>query len=310
MKVLVTGSTGFVGRYVVRELLKRKYRIICPVRNESKAKALFGEDVTIEWVNFEDVDSIRVVLEEHEPDAVIHLIGILFEIKSKGFTFEKVHKEFTENIYKACEGLPVKKFIYMSALGTSPKAPSKYHKTKYEAEIIVKNGELPYTIFRPSLIVGPEQKLFFDMDRISKFLRIIMLPDADSYMFQPIDVRDVACAFVTAVFNRETDNKVYELCGPETVTMKDILDRFFNAINRKVLILSAPKNLMYYLGKIAEAFLEPPPFSSDQILMMWRDNVCCEDEAEVFDFEKYCGKPPTDFESAIGWSVLGYHKLR
>ncbi len=310
MKVLVTGATGFVGRHIVKSLLEKGYTVICPVRNESKAKGIFGDRVITEWVDFEDVNSLRVVMEEHEPDVIVHLIGILYEIKSKGITFEKVHVGYTENLCRSFEGLPVKKIIHMSALGTSEKAPSKYHKTKFEAENVVKNCGVPYTIFRPSLIIGPEQKLFSDMFRMTKFLRIIMLPEADRYMFQPVDVRDVSCAFVTAVYNRETDNRIYELCGPDTVTMKDILERFFRTIGRRVFVLSAPKSFMYYMGKFVESFMEPPPFSSDQILMMWKDNICCEDEAEVFDFQKYCGSPPADFESAMDWSLMSYHKLR
>ncbi len=310
MKVLVTGSTGFVGRYIVKYLLEKGYTVICPVRDERKAKDLFGEKVITEWVDFDDVNSLRIVMEEHEPDVIIHLIGILFEIKSKGITFEKVHVDYTENLCRAFEGIPIKKIIYMSALGTSEKAPSRYHKTKYEAESIVRNCNVPYTIFRPSLIIGPEQKLFSDMFRITKFLRIVMFPEADRYMFQPIDIRDVSCAFTTSVYNRETDNKIYELCGPDTVTMKDILDKFFSIIKRKVFILSAPTNLMYYMGKFVESVMEPPPFSSDQILMMWRDNVCCEDDAYTFDFNKYCGNIPSDFESAMDWSIMSYHKLK
>jgi len=148
------------------------------------------------------------------------------------------------------------------------------------------------------------------MEKLTRFLRILVLPDADSYHFQPVYIDDVVCAVIKSAESEITDNRVYEVCGPDKVTIKDILDRFFTYIKRKVIILSAPKGLMYYMGKFAEAFFEPPPFSSDQILMMWKENVCTGEGCEVFDFEEMCGRKALSFEEAINRSLMGYHKLR
>ncbi len=310
VNVLVTGATGFVGRHIVKTLKERDYRVVCPVRNKEKALSILGSDVFIEWVDFSDINSIRNLLEETSPDVVIHLIGILQEIRSKGITFERVHHEYTKNLCEACKGLPIKKIVYMSALGTSDNAPSRYHKTKYLAEKEIMESGFTYTILRPSIILGPEQRLFSDMDNLTRFLRVILLPDANSYHFQPVYIEDLVCAVLRSMETETTDNKIYEVCGPDRVTMKDILDYFFSYINRKVFVLSAPKRFMYLLGKVAEFFLEPPPFSSDQILMMWKENICTGEDCQAFDFEKICGRPAIGFKEAMERSLMGYHKLR
>ncbi|HIQ49036.1 MAG TPA: complex I NDUFA9 subunit family protein [Aquifex aeolicus] len=305
MKVFITGATGFVGRYIVEELLNNGYQVYAGVRNLKKLENLFGEKVKGFKVNFEDKSSIRKVLEDIKPDFVIHLIGILYELPSKGITFYKVHYIFTRNLIEISKEIGVKKFLFMSALGTHNQAPSWYHQTKRLAEKEVINSGLNYTIFRPSLILGPEQKLFFDMYKITKYIPIIALPDYGRYLFQPVDVRDVACAYIEALRNPETDKRIYELCGTKVVSFKELLRDIFSHWNRKVFMVPLPKRLMYYTALIIEKILEPPPFSSDQMKMMWKPNICgvIADGAEPQGIKVICKRKPISYEESIRWSL-------
>ncbi len=310
MKVFVTGGTGFVGRYVVRELLKEGHTPILGVRDLKKAERLFGKDVSAVEVDFRDKDSVKEALKSSKPEAVLHLIGILFEDRRRGLTFEEVHYLYSKNLYESAKELGVSRAVHMSALGTHDDAPSRYHQTKRWAEKELIGSGLNYTIMRPSLILGPEQKLFADMDSITRILPVVALPGGGNYKFQPVDVRDVAGCFVKALSEPKTEGKIYELCGTKQVSFKELLRDIFSFWNRRVLMLPMPKTLMYYLGKVAELILNPPPFSSDQMLMMWKDNVCgIMGDAEPQGVHKVLGRDPIPYEESLRWALEGYGKL-
>jgi len=274
VKVVVTGGTGFVGRHVVNLLLEKGCEVHLIVRNREKALSLFGDRAESHRTDLGDAGAVGELLGKLRPDAVIHLVGILFEEKRRA-------------------------------------APSRYHQTKRWAEKHLIETGIPYTIFRPSLILGPEQKLFADMDRITRLLPVVALPGGGSYRFQPVDVRDVAECFVVALEKKEAEGKIYELCGSEAVTFRRLLSDIFSFWGRRVLMLPLPLKLMFYMGWIIERLVEPPPFSSDQILMMWRDNVCGEIGNAVSDgIREVLGRDPVPYEESLRWSLRNYGKLK
>ncbi len=198
----------------------------------------------------------------------------------------------------------------MSALGTHEEAPSRYHRTKWLAEKVLRESGLSFTILRPSLILGPEQRLFFDMDRITRVFPVVLLPDGGRYRFQPVDVRDVAQCFVEALESKGAENKTYELCGSDIATFRELLSDIFSHWGRKVLMLPVPKRLMYCMGKFAETILHSPPFSSDQMLMMWKDNVCgLVGGAEAGGVRKLLGREPISYRESLSWALKGYAEL-
>ena len=305
MRVFVTGGTGFVGRYVVRELLNRGHEVFLGVRNVSRARSLFGEGVKAVEVNFSEKGSVTRVLRDSEPEVLIHLIGILSEIRSRGVTFEEVHYRFSVNLYDVARELGIKRALHMSALGTEDRAPSRYHQTKRWAEKHLIESGISYIIFRPSLILGPEQRLFADMDRITRLVPLVALPGGGDYRFQPVDVRDVAGCFAEAL--EKGHEGIYELCGTEEVSFRELLEEIFSFLNRKVLMIPVPKRLMYYMGKVAEKLVEPPPFSSDQILMMWKENVCgLSEDAYPDGVRRILGRDPIPYKESLRWALEGY----
>lgn len=308
MKVFITGATGFVGRYVVGELLSKGYEVYAGVRTLQKLYSLFGEKVKGYRVNFEDKEEVKRVLSEIKPDFVIHLIGILYEDKRRGITFHKVHYLYSKNLVEVAKELGVRKFLLMSALGTHDEAPSLYHQTKRWAEKELVASGLNYTIFRPSMILGPQQKLFYDMYKITSLLPVLALPDGGRYPFQPVDVRDVACAYAKALEDPSTDKKTYELCGTTVVSFRDLLKKVFDYWKRRVVIIPAPKGLMYYSAKVVEKLISPPPFTSDQMLMMWKPNTCGEikDEAISDGVREMCKRDPIPFEESLRWSLENF----
>jgi len=286
--LLITGSTGFVGRYVVALALKRGYQLHLPVRKPSKAEALFGSKVKAYKVqDFSNEDELRELLKEINPKYVIHLIGIIQEEKSKGLTFEKVHYEYSKVLYRVLMDFQIEKVAHMSALGVDERAPSKYHKTKLMAENeLIKSG-LPHVILRPSFILGPDQLLFMKLKPLIKQAPFLVFPDIKNYLFQPVDVRDVAECFLNGL--EYADNQIFDLCGSRKVTLGTIVKDYAQNRGKRVILLSAPKSLI----KIA---------ASEQYKMMWRNNTC-----EYSDNSKsileILGREPISYEESIKWSA-------
>lgn len=310
MRVLLTGATGFVGSHMVKKLLSEGYEVGCLVRDVAKASQVLGSEVKVYRVDFEDKKSLKKAFEEFEPEALVHLVGILLEDKRRGQTFMRVHYLYSKHLYEVARDYGrLKRVAHMSSLGTHKNAPSLYHRTKYMAEEELRKSGASYCIMRPSLILGPEQKLFYDLWSITKYIRIMALPDGGRYLFQPVDVRDVACAFVKALEVKESEGKTYELCGSKRVSFRELLEDIFESWKRRMVFLPLPKRLMYLGGLFVERLMHHPPFTSDQMLMMWRDNVCGLDEdVEKEGINKLCGREPISYEESLRWSLEEFRR--
>jgi len=166
----------------------------------------------------------------------------------------------------------------MSALGTRANAVSRYHKSKWAAEEAVRKSGLDFTIFRPSLIYGPKDhfvNLFAKIIRWSPIVPVLGRPDAK---FQPVSVEAVAASFVKALTEPKSIGRTFDLCGPETLTMPELLDSILAVMRRRRLKLNVPD----WISKVQAAFLEfvfphllrrPTPLNRDQLIMLREDNV-------------------------------------
>jgi len=288
-KVLITGGTGFVGRYVVNLALKKGYEVHLLVRNPKKAENIFGDKINCYVMNdLTKIEKLRDTIKIIKPDYVIHLIGIIQEIKSKGITFEKVHFEYAKVLYEVLKELPPKKIIHMSALGVDEKAPSKYHITKLKGEKELLKSGLPYVILRPSFILGPQQLLFIKLKEILHRIPFIIFPDIKGYYFQPVDVRDVAECFIKAIEYNGTG--VFELCGDEKVSLRNIVKDFLKILNKLVFFIPVPKGFLKL-------------FLSEQYKMMWKDNVCGYSK-DALPMTEILQRSPIPYIESIKWSAI------
>lgn len=156
--------------------------------------------------------------------AAIHLVGIIAEDRRRGQTFERVHVLATRRVVEACRAAGVRRFIHMSALGTRPQAESAYHRTKWTAESYVRESGLDWTIFRPSVIHGPDGEFMRLMRKLTCGYFPPVLPHFGDGLarLQPVSVRDVARCFAAALALPETIGQVYDLGGPEAMTWREL----------------------------------------------------------------------------------------
>jgi len=215
-------------------------------------------------------------------DAVVHLVGIIQEAKG-GQTFQRIHVEGTRNVVAAAKEAGVsERFVYMSALGSGADAPAEYSRTKYAAEQIVKESGLPYTIFRPSLVMGKDGEFVAQMGDLIKHgglpvpvpFPVIPVPGNGLNKFQPIDVDNLCTAVAKSLAMPATANHVYEVGGATQVTFNDLLKGFANGLGVKKPLIHAPLPILKNIvAPILEAILPKPPVTRDQLANLGRDNT-------------------------------------
>jgi uncharacterized protein YbjT (DUF2867 family) len=277
MRVLVTGATGFVGREVVRQLHETGHSIRVLARNRNsprvrEAISRFGAEVHPgDVLNAASLNGAVLGTQ-----AVIHLVGIIAEVGES--TFENVHTRGTEHIVSAARRAEVGRFVHMSALGTRPNAASRYDQTKWAAEELVRHSGLDFTIFRPSLIYGPQDQfinLFARLIRLSPVVPLIGSPQA---RFQPIAVEAVAAAFTKSLGEPKAISQTYDLCGPEALTLSEIVDQILGVLHRRRLKLQVPFGLARCQAVLLELVFrrllrKASPLNRDQLIMLREDNV-------------------------------------
>ncbi|MBI2447290.1 MAG: complex I NDUFA9 subunit family protein [Candidatus Omnitrophica bacterium] len=288
--ILLTGATGFVGSHILKRLMSRHIKVRCVVRSTSNARILESQGIEVHKGDVTDMVSLNGACKGI--DTVIHLVGIIKE--GKGITFENVHCEGTVNILEESKKSGVKRFIHMSALGTRANAVSRYHKTKWRSEEAVRESGLNYTIFRPSIICGPEDEfvnMFAAMMRRSPIIPVI---GSGIHKMQPIYVEDVASSFLNAVDSNKTIGRIYELGGPEALTFNDILKTIADVMGKKTILLHIPTGIMRPVAWLMEHALPNPPVTREQLIMLNEDNTC-----DISAMQNNLGIHPIPFRDAI-----------
>ncbi len=270
--ITIFGGTGFIGRHLVRRLAKTGATIRIATRDAEKALLLkpmgdVGQIVPVACSVRSDASVAKAI---GNADIVINLIGILFE--KGGNTFEALHVETAARIARLAKEAGAKKLIHMSALGASENASAKYARSKYAGEKAVRTFFPDATIFRPSIVFGPEDHFFNRFASLARFAPALPLIGGGTTKFQPVYVGDVAEATARALTHTNAAGKTFELGGPQIYTFRELLELMLEQTGRKRCLI----NLPWGLAKLQAAFLElapKPPLTCDQVEMLKTDNV-------------------------------------
>ena len=248
MRVLLPGGTGFIGNYVLRELLNRQHEVVVPTRRGIKLKGA----KTIK-VSGKPEEYARLV-EKLNPDSVINLIGALRGDYS-------VHYEIPRALVRVLEGTGTR-LVHMSALGADEGSPAEYFRGKALGEREVRRLD-DYAIVRPSLVLGPGQRLFRDV------LRWRIFPNLKTPV-QPADVRDLARLLVDLA--EGNGKREVNVCGPEVVPLGELVKMVMGQAGKRVLIIPLPESLVRVAGKL-----------DSSLLIALTENVCLRKDSVVFE---------------------------
>jgi NADH dehydrogenase len=187
----------------------------------------------------------------------------------------------------------------MSALGTRPNAASRYHQTKWAAEELVRHSGLEWTIFRPSLIYGPQDQFINLFAKIIRLSPVVPLLGDPRVRFQPVSVEAVAAAFAGSLGEARPFGQTYDLCGPEDLTLAEIVDQIQAVLGKQRKKLHVPLGLARCQAACLELLFphllrKAPPLNRDQLLMLQEEHVGNPQRAnELFKL------PPVSFREGI-----------
>jgi NADH dehydrogenase len=278
--VTVFGGSGFVGRHVVRALAKAGWRVRVATRRPDLAFFLqpAGKVGQIHAVqaNIRYPDSVAAAV--RDATAVVNLVGILSP--SGAQSFEALQHLGAASVAKAASAAGAQFFVQMSAIGAGPDQASVYAKTKAAGESAVTQAFPRASILRPSVVFGPEDDFFNRFATMAQMLPFMPLIGGGRTKLQPVFVDDVAEA-VLRCLDESSCGKLYELGGPEIVTMRDIMSYVLHVIGRKRLLVALPFPLAKLVGlncEIASKLslgLMPPALmvTRDQVELLRQDNV-------------------------------------
>jgi NADH dehydrogenase len=305
--VTVFGGSGFLGKHVVRALVAKGYRVRVPVRRPHMSQDLrvIGNvgQVQLMQSNLRFEASVQRAVEGS--DAVINLVGILYETGQQ--SFESVHVRGAETLAKAVAAEGITNFVHLSAIGADKDSQSEYARTKAAGEVKVREHVPTVDILRPSILFGNEDNFFNRFAAMAQLSPVLPLIGGGQTKFQPAYVADVAEAIARCV-KAETSAQTYELGGPQTYSFKELMQFMLETIAKKRLLVPVPwmaANLMGLGGELAGALPFLKPFlTRDQVKSLKNDNIVASDAQGFAEL----GITPETVEAIVPPYLVKYRK--
>ena len=283
MRICVLGGTGFIGHEVVARLAAARHEVAVLTRSPARHRDL-AVLPSVRLVRADVHDEARLAREFGGCDVVVNLVGILNERalgRGSGTEFRRVHTELPMMVVRACRAAGVRRYLHMSGLNAdAQRGPSQYLTTKGAAEDYVRehcaDGRPEFVIFRPSVVFGPGDAF---TNKFAGILELVpgFLPLACAQArFAPVYVGDVADAFVTCVTRNDVVGRMYDLCGPDDVTLGDIVRNIARILRLRRVVVPLPRPLSRLQAAVMD-FVPGKPFSTDNFLSAQVDSVCRRD---------------------------------
>jgi uncharacterized protein YbjT (DUF2867 family) len=269
---LIFGGSGQIGRHLIRKLTKNDYKVVVVTRNIHQKGHIIKTQgnagyIDIVEANIFEEDKIKGLFKK--ADVCINLIGILYE--KKGSSFRNIHTLFPSLLAKLCKQNNLKHFIHLSALGVSEATESEYAKSKLDGEKeILKNFPLS-TILRPSVVYSVDDNFTTNFMTLLNRLPVFPLYYNGQTKFMPIHSSDL----VDVIFNVISKNiysQIIQCVGNETLTLKQIIEKLLNLIDKRRILLPVP----LFFGKLSAKFFQlfpKPLLTEDQLKLLKYDNV-------------------------------------
>ena len=272
MKILVTGGYGFVGPKIVHALRARDHDVRALVRDRGKAKTLESWSCELVDGDITEPESIRRAAEGVE--CVVHLVAM---IKGSPEEFERVMAQGTRDLIAAAEAAGARRFVLMSALGTSERNRElvPYYRAKWDMEQAVKASALEHVIFRPSFVFGSDGGILPMFVRQVRWSPVTPVVGDGEGRLQPIWVDDVASFFAEGVDSAVAAGQTFELGGPDVVTWNELFERIRQVLGIRRATMHIPVGLMRF-GATLTDWLPFAPITRDQLKMLVEggDQVC------------------------------------
>lgn len=279
--VTIYGGSGFVGRQVARLMAKQGWRVRIAVRrpNEALFTRTYGAvgQVVPVLCNLRDEESVRLAMSD--ADAVVNCVNL--QKRQGKSTFNAIFDEGAANVARLSAEMGIGQIVHISGLGVDPNSPSKYVAAKARGEAAVLEHRPDAVILRPSVIFGSGDSFY---NRFAAFSRLgpVMPIVGGRTKVQPVHVDDVALAAVKAA-NGEVEAGIYELGGPDVLTIREVVEQVLKAVHRRRLIVNMPfwiagigAGALDMVQLLSGGLISNAVLTRDQLQLLRNDNLPAE----------------------------------
>jgi uncharacterized protein YbjT (DUF2867 family) len=275
--ILVTGGSGFVGGHVVHELRGRDLPVRGLVRDPRHGSKLAAWGSELVQGDMTDPDSLRRAADGVE--TVVHLVAIR---QGRERDFQRIMVDGTRDLLAAASAAGVRRFVHMSALGTSEQTKDlvPYYRAKWEMEELVRAAGIPFVIFRPSFVFARDGGILPTFAKLARYSPVTPITGRGKQRIQPIWADDVAVYFGEAVARDDLRGNTFELGGPDAVTWNELWARLKRVLGQRRPSIHVPMAVMRVNALVTERLPGNIPLTRDLLKMLEHgDNVVSNDEA-------------------------------
>jgi len=286
--ILITGSTGFIGRALIRQFSSIGVPVRALIRPSPRTPRLpKGVSVEVAVVSLADKRGLRAAL--RDVDTIIHLASA--ENQGSRGNLLTADIQGTENLVEAASNAGVDRFVYLSHIGAGPSSAYPAFKAKGIAEDHIRSGKVPYTILRASLVYGPEDHFTNNIAKlIHSSIGVFPTPSGGRTVVQPVWVEDLATCILWALERTDTLNQVYELGGSEFFTLQQVIETIMEATHRRRLLVPLSPLTLRALTVFLEGIFPNFPISS-----FWLDYFAVNRTCAVDSMPRIFGLMPARF---------------
>lgn len=286
--ILVTGATGFIGRALLRQLFETGRDVRVMIRPSRRSPRLpKGRNIDVAVVSFSDERALRAALKD--VDVIYHLAGAEWQGRNANLLNVDIHG--TENLARVAADSDVKRIVMVSHIGASRSSGYPVFKAKGIAEEHIRRSGIPHTIFRSSLVFGPEDHFTTNLARMIQASPIFFpIPGSTRTVVQPLWVEDLVTVLLWALDDEGTINRTYEIGGSEYFTVRQIVDILMQASHHQRVLFELHPVFMRALIVSLESFIPNFPASS-----FWLDYLAVSRTCSVDNLPHAFGLMPARF---------------
>ena len=287
--ILIFGSSGQIGKSLIRKFTKNNYRVIAVTRSihrkgyQIKTQSNFGY-LELEEVNSFNEENISRLM--RKSSICINLIGILYEKKENQFNL--IHSDLPSLLAKVASKNSLEQFIHLSALGIESAKDSKYASSKLEGEKNVRQNFQRSVILKPSIVYSVDDNFTTNFMRLLGILPVMPLYYAGKTKFTPIHVTDLA-NIIFEIVQKKISAETIECIGPEVFTFKEIILKILKSIKKKRLLFPLPLTFAKINAKLFQ-LMPKPLLTMDQLKLLKYDNIVSKTYKTNYDFNMNANK--------------------
>ncbi len=287
--ILIFGSSGQIGKSLIRKFTKNNYRVIAVTRSihqkgyQIKTQSNYGY-LELEEINSFNEENISRLMENCS--ICINLIGILYEKRDN--QFNTIHSDLPSLLSKVAFEKSIDQFIHVSALGIELASDSKYAMSKLSGEKKVMGNFSKSVILKPSIVYSVDDNFTTNFMKLLSILPLMPLYYGGKTKFTPIHVSDFT-DIIFQIVQEKLSGEIIECIGPEVLTFKEIILKILKSINKKRLLISLPLPLAKINAKIFQ-LMPKPLLTIDQLNLLKYDNIASKKYKTNFEINMKANK--------------------